>query len=76
MEQVLLSEYLVFGLFIFAGLFALIASVFNFDWYFNSRKASTIVGWLGRSGARIFYGILGVALIVCGILFFLKSTHL
>lgn len=69
----LISEYLVLGIFIVAGLFALLSSVFNFDWYFNSRKAATVVNRLGRTGARIFYGLLGLALITAGIVFFIKG---
>lgn len=73
MEQMLLSEYFVFGIFIFAGLFSLVSSILNFDWYFNNRRAATIVSWFGRTGARIFYGLLGIALIVAGILFLIKG---
>lgn len=67
------SEYLVLALFIIAGLFSVVSSVCNFDWYFNSRKASSIVRLFGRNGARLFYGLLGVALIVAGVLFFLRG---
>ncbi len=65
------SEYLVLAIFIIAGFFSLVSSIFNFDWYFNSRKASTFVTFLGRTGARIFYGLLGIALIIAGIMFYL-----
>ncbi|GAB6394845.1 MAG: immunity 17 family protein [Bacteroidales bacterium] len=64
------SEYLVLGIFVLAGAIALAAAVFNFDWYFQSRKASTAVRWFGRNGARIFYGLLGLALMAAGVLFF------
>lgn len=76
MENILLSEYFVLGIFILAGSFALISSIFNFNWYFNSRKAAGIVSTFGRTGARIFYGLLGLALIVAGIVFFLKGMRL
>ncbi|MDR1557539.1 MAG: immunity 17 family protein [Tannerellaceae bacterium] len=65
------SEYLVLAIFVVAGLISLIAAIFNFDWYFQSRKASTFVNWFGRNGARVFYGLLGLALITAGILFLL-----
>jgi small neutral amino acid transporter SnatA (MarC family) len=64
------EEYLVLAIFVVAGSISLIAAIFNFDWYFQSRKASTAVHWFGRNGARIFYGLLGLALIASGILFF------
>ncbi|MDR1880600.1 MAG: immunity 17 family protein [Tannerellaceae bacterium] len=67
------SEYMVLIVFVVAGLFSLVASIGNFDWYFSSRKASGIVQWFGRTGARIFYGLLGLLLIVCGVAFFLTG---
>lgn len=65
------SEYLVLAIFIVAGITSLTAAIFNFNWYFQSRKASTFVHWFGRSGARMFYGLLGLALIAAGIGFLL-----
>jgi hypothetical protein len=70
MEQMLLSEYLVLGIFILTGLLSLVSSIFNFDWLFASRKAAPVVGTFGRTGARIFYGLLGLALTAAGIAFF------
>lgn len=64
------SQIFLLIIFILAGLFAMVSSILNFDWYFNSRKAATIVGWLGRTGARIFYGLLGLALILTGVYFY------
>ncbi len=71
----MLSEYFVLAIFIFAGFFALISSILNFNWYFNSRKAATVVSWLGRTGARFFYGILGIILIICGIMFYFNGFN-
>ncbi|HBK29020.1 MAG TPA: hypothetical protein DDZ04_04230 [Parabacteroides sp.] len=62
------SEYLILVLFICLGLFSVIASVFNLDWYFKTDGAMMFVRRLGRNGARVFYGALGIALIACGIL--------
>jgi small neutral amino acid transporter SnatA (MarC family) len=64
------SEYLVLAIFVLSGIISLTAALFNFDWYFQSQKASTFVHWLGRKGARVFYGLLGLALIAAGLLFF------
>ena len=50
-------------LFFCVALFSLLASVFNWGFFFNSRKSRFIVEILGRNGARIFYGILGICLI-------------
>ena len=62
------SEYLILILFICLGLFSIIASLLNLDWYFQTDGAKMFVRKLGRNGARIFYAVLGVALIGCGIL--------
>jgi len=55
-------------LFIAAGLFSVVASVLNLDFFFNSRKAAFFLTIFGRMGARIFYTLLGTAIIVMGIL--------
>ena len=50
------------------GLFAIAGGVFNWEWFMNARKARNVVKFLGRSGARIFYCILGSAITVLGLL--------
>ncbi len=62
------SEYFILVLFIALGLFSVVAAVFNLDWYFKTSGAMTFVNWLGRGGARIFYALLGIGLIICGLL--------
>ena len=62
------SEYFILILFIGLGLFAVVASALNMDWYFRTSGAMTFVNKWGRKGARIFYAFLGTALIGCGIL--------
>ncbi|MDR2119001.1 MAG: immunity 17 family protein [Tannerellaceae bacterium] len=64
------SELLVFALFVLSGAVSLTVAAGNFDWFFRSRQTATFVYRLGRNGARIFYGLLGIALIAAGILFF------
>lgn len=61
------SEYFILALFIGLGVFSIVAAAFNFDWYFQTSGAMTFVRRFGRGGARIFYALLGVALIVCGV---------
>ena len=56
-------------LFVAIGLFAASGSIFNWDWFMNNRKARFLVAILTRTGARVFYGLLGVGLIVFGLLF-------
>lgn len=62
------SEYFILFLFIGLGIFSIVASLFDFDWYFKTSGAMTFVNWLGRGGARLFYILLGLGLIACGVL--------
>lgn len=59
----------LWGLFFAAvGAFSVCAGVCNWEWFMNARKARFIVKVFGRTGARIFYGLLGAGLIVLGVL--------
>jgi hypothetical protein len=55
-------------LLIAAGAFSISGAVFDWDWFINSRKAWLFVTLFGRTGARIFYALLGTAIVVLGIL--------
>jgi hypothetical protein len=48
------------------GAFALVAAVLNWDWYYQLDKARWLESWCGRSGMRVFYGLLGIVLIMLG----------
>ncbi|HPZ09575.1 MAG TPA: immunity 17 family protein [Candidatus Eremiobacteraeota bacterium] len=61
-----MTENLFIGIIcIFGDLFSLISSIFNWDFFFNSRKARFMVNMFGRKGERIFYSIFG--LVVSGV---------
>ena len=62
------SEYFIFALFIGLGVFSVVAAVLDREWYFQTSAAQTFVRWLGRTGARLFYVLLGIGLISCGVL--------
>lgn len=56
---------------IFAWLFAayfIAGAYFNWDFFFDSRKAQPFVKIFGRNGARIFYGAVGIIVFIMGIL--------
>lgn len=55
------------------GIFCIICSIANWDWYFNHRKAQLFVSLFGRTGARIFYICTGVVLMVLGIKMYMKT---
>ncbi|MDR1403886.1 MAG: immunity 17 family protein [Tannerellaceae bacterium] len=65
-----LSQLFLVAVFVLAGLFAIIASVLNVDWFFNNRKIAVYVRLLGQTGARIFYVLVGIGLTVAGIYFY------
>lgn len=48
------------------GVFTIAASIFNWDFFFEDRKAYIFVKIFGRQGARIFYSLLGLALFYGG----------
>ena len=41
----------------------------------NSRKAALFVRFLGRNGARAFYGLLGAGIVVIGVLIAAGVIH-
>jgi len=55
-------------IFVAAGVFSICGAAFDWDWFINSRKARFFVATLGRNGARIFYGVLGIAVVILGAL--------
>ena len=54
-------------LFLGAGGFTPTASAQNWEWFFTHPRAWLFVKLLGRQGARIAYGVLGVALVLFGV---------
>ncbi|MGH7138294.1 MAG: immunity 17 family protein, partial [Pirellulales bacterium] len=51
-----------------AGIFSICGAAFNWDWFIESHKARFFVATFGRTGARIFYAILGIVIVVIGVL--------
>ena len=49
------------------GLFSICGALLNWDWFFNSRKAQLFVTMFGRNGARVFYALLGLVILVMGL---------
>jgi len=69
------KEGFIAGIFlVIVGLFSLISSFFNWDFFFNSRKAHFFVMIFGRTGARIVYGILGFGLFCAGLVGFMVGA--
>jgi hypothetical protein len=68
------GHYFIQGLFFVAGFVSALASVLNWNWFFNARNAQLIVKNVGRNRARLFYGILGVILMGMAVFFYLETT--
>ena len=62
METVLLPMVAIGG-----GLFSVVCAGMDYDFFMENYKARTLVAILGRDGARVFYGLLGVVLMVAGV---------
>lgn len=58
----------VFG--IILGAFMLIGSILDWDFLVNGRRERRVRPLISRNGIRIFYGLIGLTLIVCIILLF------
>lgn len=58
-------------IFVAAGIFSICGAAFDWDWFINSRKARFFVATFGRTGARIFYSVLGIVIVVLGTLIML-----
>ena len=65
-------HYLIQGIFAIVGLLAIGASLFNWDWFFQSQNSQFIVKNVGRKQARLFYALLGILMIATAIYFFLE----
>ena len=61
-------------LLIACGLFSIICAYKDFDWFMNHRKARFMVNVIGRKGARIFYGVLGLAVCAGAIVLLVTDT--
>lgn len=65
-------HYLLQGIFVLVGLLAILAALFNWDWFFTAHNTQFVVNNVGRSRARLFYAVLGLLMIATGIYFFLN----
>ena len=65
-------HYLIQGIFAIVGLLAILASIFNCDWFFQSQNTQFIVKNVGRKQARLFYALLGLLMIATAIYFFME----
>ncbi|MBN1493400.1 MAG: immunity 17 family protein [Candidatus Omnitrophica bacterium] len=50
-----------------AGVFSILGAINNWDWFMEHRKARFMVRILTRTGARVFYALLGTVIAAIGI---------
>jgi hypothetical protein len=55
------------GIMCLGGLFAVVASLLDADFFFASRRAWLILAVFGRDGARVVYALLGGGLVGAGV---------
>ncbi|MFK7926698.1 MAG: immunity 17 family protein [Myxococcota bacterium] len=48
------------------GIFSLLGGIMQWSFFMNHRKAQFFIRLFGHQGTRIFYGVLGVSLMVFG----------
>ena len=65
-----MSQYIVQGIFVVAGIISLLA-----EWFFTARNTQFAVKSVGRKRARLFYGVLGIILIGMSVFFFLNTPE-
>lgn len=56
--------------FLIPGIFCICAAAYDWDWFFENSKARAFTMLFGRDGARLFYGILGVFIMVLAMAMF------
>lgn len=69
-------HYVIQALFVLVGLLAVLASIFNWDWFFTAQNSQFIVKNVGRRQARMFYAALGLLMMATGVFFFLSVQGL
>ena len=69
-------HYLIQGIFAVVGLLAILASLFNWNWFFNSQNTQFIVKNVGRKQARLFYALLGILMSATAIYFYTEVSKI
>ncbi|MGL5273166.1 MAG: immunity 17 family protein [Phocaeicola sp.] len=69
-------HYVMQAIFAIMGLISILASLFNWEWFFAAQNTEFITSRIGRTGARIFYAAVGLVLIALAIYFFYEVKRL
>lgn len=60
--------------FLASGVFAIIGGLAAPDWFINSPRAALFLKLLGRNGTRVFYVILGMAILSMGVVLLVADS--
>ena len=71
----MIVHYIIQAMFLLAGLIALLASLFNWEWFFTTENTRYLVKKFKRKGARWIYGTIGVLFIAAAIYFFFQIKN-
>ena len=52
-----MSQYIIQGIFVVAGIIAMLAAILDWDWFFTAQNTQFVVRNVGRRQARWFYGM-------------------
>lgn len=55
-----MNKEVLFYVMLALGILILFAAITNWEWYFKQRRAQVMIKLMGRTGARIFYALLGL----------------
>ena len=53
-------------LFVAGGIYMICGALFDWDFFMNQRSSRRMVSMLGRGGARVFFGLLGMVIVIVG----------
>ncbi|MBQ5895085.1 MAG: immunity 17 family protein [Bacteroidaceae bacterium] len=68
----MIAHYIIQAIFLLVGLTALLASLFDWEWFFTTENIRFLVKKFKREGARWIYGIIGMLFIAAAIYFFIQ----
>ena len=67
-------HYIIQAVFVLTGLLSVLASLFDWDWFFTAHNSRFVVEIVGRTRARWFYAAIGLLLMATGTYFFLATA--
>lgn len=63
-------------IFLLSGIVSVLASLLDWDWFFTADNAGFLVKRLGRKGARLAYGTIGLVFIAASVYFYYRIASL